>query len=305
MQTEEEEEELDLWQEFMTADNQTSSPLSKEMRRYFGVEEDEDVALTEIRSVLQKIESCNNKIESIYGLSFQVSLGSRVFVIHIPPSLQQCSATQRRNKYSVLFFFHGLMGSAWQSALYTTKWIEHSEERDCIIVFGQAKGKIFPQPIREKWGCLAVGDTEWGVREPKEDVKYILDIVDWLKNTYGELIDDSKMYYMGYSNGAMFASNVAIYIGGKVFKRIVNAMGGWGGGYKEETIKADIKDMVTPVQGMLILTGETDPYLNSCKRAKEIFENAHVVVKFEIIPGYGHSYPTHKEQEIWNYLVTY
>ncbi|CAF3565431.1 unnamed protein product [Rotaria sp. Silwood1] len=99
----------------------------------------------------------------------------------------------------------------------------------------------------------------------------------------------------------LFSSNVAIHYGEHVFSAICNHCGGNRGlGYKDEELLN--LNMIKKSLQIYILTGMRDNYLQSCAKAKKIFENVACSVTMEIMNNRGHRYYVDKETDIWNFV---
>lgn len=263
---------------------------------------------------------------------------TRFYVVHIPSSIIDVVINARETSlesWPVLMFFHGLNSCAWYCALKGTGLRRLAHEKRCIVIFGQGKGEYFDSgPRRDKWDCIGFGEIYWEIPRPSDDFKYLDTILSHIgistssppspsalsdrsqpwalqgvdKNGWppeycdGRLrIDRTRIYFMGYSNGAMFSANVAIRYGGSVFRGICNMMGGWAGGYPEEGLM-DVREAKHPVP-MLIVSGTEDTYLSSCKRASELFASVGFSVTLRVLEGTGHVYPREYEEEVWQFFL--
>ena len=228
------------------------------------------------------------------GRTFQVdTCNQRFFVVHEP-----LTNNKRQKSMPLLIFYHGLNASAWHCALITTGWLQLSVKYNFLVVFGQGQGIFYESgPQRNRYGRLAFGDLYWEVEEPKDDFVYLDSLLNFMKNKYGSLLDTDRIYFMGYSNGALFSSNVAVHYGGQTFAALCNHCGGFGGQYNEQK-KLQPQDIVTPLP-IYILTGTDDAYKESCLKAKALFEMAYCPVTIDILKNRGHSYYIDKEEFIW------
>lgn len=183
----------------------------------------------------------------------------------------------------LLLFFHGLGSTAWFCALEGTDLKKLANQNRSVVVFGQGQGC---NPL-DRWEEGGFGECFWEIRYPCEDFVYIERILsdfgipcslgqrNGIQETPGKLarirIDATRVYYMGYSNGAMFSCNVAIRYGGSVFAGICNMMGGWAGRYKQDgLLNVQYAKHPTP---LLIISGTHDTYLPSCKKAQDVFRS--------------------------------
>jgi predicted esterase len=239
-----------------------------------------------------------------HGLTFEVSIPrliNRHFLVHESDQVRQSSS-----KVPLLIFFHGLNSSAWFMALIRTKWIEKANINNFLVVFGQSQGKQFRKgPKYNQHGILQFGDDlSWEIQEPNIDLIYFDSILEYMKEHYEEKLDLSRIYYVGYSNGGLFSSNVTIHYGGHVLSAICNHCGGYGGlGYRDEEL-LDPSTIKKPVP-IYILTGTRDSYLRSCEKAKTLFENVGCPIKMEIMNNRGHRYYVDKEADIWHFLSSH
>jgi predicted esterase len=229
-----------------------------------------------------------------FGRTYQVDLTKeRFFVVHEP-----LISEKKKNSMPLLIFYHGLDSSAWYCALVRTGWLQLSVKYNFLIAFGQGQGTFYANgPQRNKYGHLGFGDLYWEIEQPKDDFDYLDSLLNYMKNKYADLLDKDRIYFMGYSNGALFSSNVAVHYGGQIFAALCNHCGGFGGQYNEEKMLQP-RDIITPLP-IYILTGVDDDYKESCLKAKSLFEMAHCPVTIDIMENRGHSYYRDKEEFIW------
>ncbi|CAF1162024.1 unnamed protein product [Didymodactylos carnosus] len=270
-------------------------------KRLLGDNVDDDYPLKQAK-LAWNIGQNQKQYTSSYGSTFEVpvtSLSNRYFLIHESTTFQKTYS-----KVPLLIFFHGLNSTAWYSAVFRTKWIEHANTENFLLVFGQGQGDEFPDgPIRDKYGDLLFGDLYWEIEEPKTDFIYLDSILEYMKQHYENRLDVSRIYFVGYSNGALFSCNVAIHYGGGVFAAICNHCGGYGGGYKDEKLLNP--NTIKKVIPIYLLTGTSDAYRSSCERAKMLFEGVGCDVKMDIMENRGHNYYQDKELDIWTFLMLY
>ncbi|UJR13889.1 hypothetical protein I4U23_000896 [Adineta vaga] len=234
-----------------------------------GLDEDEILARAQWA---WNIGQNQKRYKSEYGLTYEVSVSSlinRHFIVHEPDQIRQTS-----DKVPLLIIFHGLNSSAWFMALVRTKWIEKASRNKFFIVFGQSQGKQYRKgPKYNRHGILQFGDDlSWEIQEPKDDFIYFDFILHYMKEHYEDQLNLSRIYYVGYSNGGLFSSNIAIHYGGHVLTAICNHCGGYGGlGYKDEELLNP--NMIKKPLPIYILTGTMDNYLPSCEKARKYFEN--------------------------------
>lgn len=101
-----------------------------------------------------------------------------------------------RNKYPLVFFFHGNGGEAYRF-LQNTPQITNLVDSDQFIA-------IFPDGHLKSWNC--------GNENSKaDDVMFIKNIIDHLKNNVlpTNLMDFDKVYGIGISNGALILNKIA------------------------------------------------------------------------------------------------
>ena len=230
-----------------------------------------------------------------FGRTYQVDLPSkRFFVVHEPvlndKDLQQ--------PLPLLVFFHGLNSSAWFCALAKTGWLELACKHKFFVVFGQGQGTFFRDgPQRDQQGGLNFGDLFWEIEDPKADFDYLDSLLDYMKKEYSHRLNADRIYYMGYSNGALFSSNVAVHYGRRIFAALCNHCGGFGGRYNEEKMLQP-RNTTAPLP-IYILTGSDDAYRESCEKAKFLFEEAQCPVVMDVVENRAHSYYRDREEFIW------
>lgn len=222
------------------------------------------------------------------------AFNQRFFLVHEPSGYLNKTCSD----LPLLIFYHGLNMSAWHSALVETDWLKLSAKYGFLVVFGQGQGVFYEDgPIRDKHGQVSFGDLYWEVEDSSDDFFYLDYLLEYMKTKYANTLNKDRIYFMGYSNGGLFSSNVSVHFGGKVFAAICNHCGGFGGQYDEskllspETIKYPLP--------IYILTGTNDPYKDSCLRAKELHEKSGCQVKTDILENRGHTYYRDMEEYIW------
>ena len=239
-------------------------------------------------------QQIKKEYSSEFGRTFQVDADKqRFFVVHEP------FINERKQKsMPLLIFYHGLNSSAWYCALVKTTWLQLSVKYNFLVVFGQGQGTFYEDgPLRDQYGHLSFGDLYWEIEEPKDDFDYLDSLLNYMKNTYDDLLDTNRIYFMGYSNGALFSSNVAVRYGGSTFAALCNHCGGFGGHYNEEKMLQP-RDIITPLP-IYILTGADDAYKESCLKANNLFELTRCPVIIDIMENRGHFYYQDKEEFIW------
>lgn len=101
-----------------------------------------------------------------------------------------------KNKYPIVFFFHGNGGEAFRF-LQNTPQITNLVDSDQFIA-------VFPDGHLKSWNC--------GNENSKaDDVMFIKNIIDHLKNNTlpKDLMDFDKIYGIGISNGALILNKIA------------------------------------------------------------------------------------------------
>ena len=280
------------WLDYLTPVNFSSSETGdvSDARRLLRDDEN-DEKLNKAMWTWKISQQVNREYCSDFGRTFQVDLpNERFFVIHDP--------LIKEHSRPLLIFYHGLNGSAWYSALFQTGWLELAVKYKFLVVFGQGQGTFYRNgPQRDKHGQLGFGDLYWEIEEPAGDFDYLDSILTYMKKHYADRIDPDRIYFMGYSNGALFSSNVAVHYGGRTFAAICNHCGGFGGQYNEEKMLQP-QTIVAPLP-IYILTGVDDAYKESCLKAKELFQAAQCPVQLDVLEGRGHFYYKDREEFLW------
>ena len=321
--------EDDIWEQFISVPERPEAELdpteTRRRHQFFGIREEEDASLQRAKEVWKRIDAGRNKeISSKWGHTFQVDVedpAGRFYLVHIPScileDLNEGSKVPR--PYPVVIFYHGLNSCAWYCALKGTGLRKLAQEKKFIAIFGQGQGEYFESgPKRDKWNCIAFGELYWEIAHPHADFLYLDTILahigirassslaesaNWPAKYQGRImIDCASVYFMGYSNGAMFSCNVAIRYGCSVFKGICNMMGGWAGGYPDEGLM-DVKEAKYPVP-LLLVSGTEDAYLPSCIKARDLFEPAGFPVTVRVLEATSHVYPRDYEEMVWQFFLT-
>ncbi|UJR16154.1 hypothetical protein I4U23_003065 [Adineta vaga] len=286
------------WLDYFTPIEFTSVNLSNdnELKSNYRLLRDDcnDEQINKARWAWHISQQENKEYHSEFGRTFQVdSSKERFFVIHEP------FIHQREDKsMPLLIFYHGLDSSAWYCALVRTNWLKLAAQYNFLVVFGQGQGTFYENgPLRDQYGRLTFGDLYWEIENPKNDIEYLDFIINYMKTTYSNVLNTDRIYFMGYSNGALFSSNVAVHYGGTIFAALCNHCGGFGGRYNEEKMLQP-KDLTAPLP-IYILTGVDDAYKESCLKAKDLFELAHCSVTINIMANRGHSYYKDMEEYLW------
>jgi predicted esterase len=145
----------------------------------------------------------------------------------------------------------------------------------------------------------------FNVESPDGDLNYMIRMLDILRRSgrarrpkdKSYSIDNNKIYYIGYSNGAIFSSIVAQKYGNLYFKAMVNIMGRFGENASEVT---DL-NIVNPLP-ILFITGSNDPYKIGCEYAFNFFKNRGYNVNINISEDTDHTYPISHEKLMISYL---
>ncbi|CAF1178857.1 unnamed protein product [Adineta steineri] len=286
------------WLDYFTPINFTPTNLSidnNHHENYRLLRDDEnDEQLNKAKWTHNISQQIKKEYSSEFGHTFQVDTDKqRFFVVH-EPFINEA----KQKSMPLLIFYHGLNSAAWYCALVKTNWIQLSVKYNFLVVFGQGQGTFYEDgPVRDQYGSLVFGDLYWKIEEPKDDFNYLDFLLNYMKNKYNDQLDLNRIYFMGYSNGALFSSNVAVHYGGSTFSALCNHCGGFGGRYNEEKMLQP-RDIITPLP-IYILTGDNDAYKESCLKAKNLFELAHCSVSIDIMENRGHSYYKDKEEFIW------
>jgi poly(3-hydroxybutyrate) depolymerase len=231
---------------------------------------------------------------SEFGRTFQVDITDRRFFVVHEPFIND----KKQKSLPLLIFYHGLNSSAWYCALVETGWLQLSFKYNFLVVFGQGQGTFYENgPQRDRYSQLGFGDLYWEIEQPKDDFDYLDSLIDYMKKKYSDQLDTDRIYFMGYSNGALFSSNVAVRYGNQIFAALCNHCGGFGGQYNEDKMLQP-RNLIAPLP-IYILTGVDDDYKESCLKAKNLFEMAHCPVVIDILENRGHSYYIDMEEYIW------
>ena len=199
----------------------------------------------------------------------------------------------------LLIYYHGSRDDAWMNALYTTRYIEYAIKANLIIVFGQAKGERELPHIDKYYGSVSHGNLYWEIRDNAPQ------FTNDLHYTEKILLDvshnNNRVYFIGHSNGGVFACLVAIYLS-EIFTAIVSHMGGIG---YDPHFYLDFKDTKTKVP-LLFYTGEHDIHKFPCQAARDIFiTEDYPVVDILIERNIGHQYKYTCESFIMEWLCNF
>ncbi|AGF84995.1 lipase superfamily protein [Moumouvirus goulette] len=314
--------------EYITPNNNQVRDTNTSLLSYYGLNESSDKSLQDAKSLWSLIMKNKYRcVYSEYGVTFQIDLSSRYYVVHLPYEYFNSN-----KKYSVILFLHGLTSWSWDCALRRTNLLKLSSRKNVIIIFGQGQGELLDEPIRGKEGGIYFGDTYWDMYNPQTDANYFDEIIKlngrhsinlsntiYLDNIGKEMlskniipdinslrkrINQKKIYLWGYSNGAMFASLMALIYGNIKYAGVCSMMGGWPGlaGYDRTKLVNISKLEINPTP-IIIITGTEDTYLKSSKHMYCLtillgFPNNKLIV----LPSKKHNYPQDQENIVWKWF---
>lgn len=282
------------WLDYLTPISFTTTQLSNENNSRLLRDDENDEKINQAKWSWKISQQIPKEYYSEFGRTYQIDLDKqRFFVIH-EPIIEE----KKEKSIPLLIFYHGLNSSAWYCALVRTGWLELSKKYNFFVVFGQGQGTFYKNgPQQNKYGQLSFGDLYWEIEQPKDDFDYLDSLLNCMKNKYENLLDINRVYFMGYSNGALFSSNVAIHYGSRIFAALCNHCGGFGGQYNEDKMLQP-RDITHPLP-IYILTGDNDDYKESCIKAKNLFEKAQCSVNINILENRGHVYYKDQEEFLW------
>jgi predicted esterase len=204
------------------------------------------------------------------------------------------------NKNDLILFYHGSRDIAWTQALEYTNLVNKAKENNYIVVYGQSSGIINKPIIHKYYGYASFGELYWEIRDNneqfEEDLLYTELIIDMMKRK----CDINNIYFIGHSNGGVFALLLALYMP-NTFTKIVSHMGGIGYDpyfYLNFNILKDT-DRKTPI---LFYTGENDIHRKPCEAAYEIFTGENFAADIYIEPNISHLYLNTCEAYILDWL---
>nr|WBF70360.1 putative oxidoreductase [Megavirus caiporensis] len=311
----------DIWLDYLSIDNSESNLGSNlvsnlcdndAVKQYYGINTESDIYLQRAIETWKIIHENGNKYFNIFGgQTFQIDIGDRYYVIHIPNN-----CLEPGKKFPTLIFLHGLSQSAWNSALKRTGLIDLANKNNFIVIFGQGKGEICC-PLRNKDGGISFGDLYWEIEEPELDIHYLKSImnlegtINFDNTKYNIDLDgvrnimSDKIYLCGYSNGGMYSFNMCF--SDLKLSGICSMMGGYGGlaAYSGPKIDKFINQSSTVLSNIpiIIVTGTLDEYNPASQKAVEILkEKNFTLVKFFNIDDRKHAYPNDYESIVWNLL---
>ena len=180
--------------------------------------------------VLFGLLSCSSEDVMILEPSLEWELGrndfemlvdglSRHVAIHVP------SSYDGESRVPVLFMLHGSGGSG--NGFYnTSKWVEKSEEIGFIAVFPSAlRYDLADGTSSTKWSSASLIDQVVEGTNIIDDVLFIEQIVSEIKANF--IVNESRFYITGFSNGSGFVKSSIIQRMGDVFAA-ANITGGVG-----------------------------------------------------------------------------
>lgn len=223
----------------------------------------------------------------------EIILNDRYY-LYSPPKNKEIS-------HDLILFYHGSRDIAWTQILEYTNLVENNEK--FIIAFGQASGTINKPEIHPEHGYASFGEIFWSIDDLQEqfteDLLYTKAIIGDIKEKH--LISD--VYFIGHSNGGVFALLLALYTP-NLFKGIASHMGGIG---YDSTLNLNFKllsiaDSKTP---MLFYTGEYDLHKKACETAVKIFlSEGFPRVDIFVERKLYHEYKSNCETFILNWLMS-
>jgi predicted esterase len=124
----------------------------------------------------------------------------------------------------------------------------------------------------------------------------VKDLVDEISRQYS--IDEYKIYALGWGNGGLFVTNVAIRYS-HIFAAVCNFMGG-----AIEKKHLDPKTAKRKIP-LYIISGQTDTSLQHCKYAEQLFKQFDFPVHSELLTNHGHTYDIELEHRIWKWFLAH
>lgn len=197
------------------------------------------------------------------------------------------------NSYNLIVFYHGSRDIAWAQVL---EYTELHKNNKYIVAFGQASGEISKPVIDPDYGYASFGEIFWEIRHGHqqftEDILYTRALVGDMKEQY----NINNVYFIGHSNGGVFALLLALYTP-NLFNKIVSHMGGIG--YDPDVyFNFDILRNSDNKTKILLYTGENDLHKIACESAYNIFKQKEFPVDIFIEKDIGHEYLPNCEEYI-------
>jgi predicted esterase len=277
---------------------------------------------------LNRIFGINDKAEKIvsnpiYFDTSKISIDtiSKEFILNDRYYLHTIPKNTCTIGFDLILFYHGSRDIAWTQILEYTNLLSINE--NYIVAFGQASGTINKPEIHPHYGYASFGEIFWEIRDLyeqfDEDLLYTRAIINDMKQKY----QIKNVYFIGHSNGGVFALLLALYIP-NMFTGIVSHMGGIGydpGLYLNFRLlqNSDNKTPLLFYTGRAVSgftgysaepvsqreTGEYDIHKKTCESAREIFlgENFPIVDIF-IEKDIGHEYLPNCESYILNWFAS-
>lgn len=139
------------------------------------------------------------------------------------------------------------------------------------------------------------GEYYWGIREPEftEDATYVHRVIDSVASCVA--LDRTRVYFLGHSNGGIFACSAAVKLG-NTFAAVGISMGGWRG-HMDPTLGGyvEICEQTRSSLPIVIVTGDGDSYFGPCERARDIFSSTGHPVEFHTLINTPHKFQPRSE----------
>ena len=203
------------------------------------------------------------------------------YYLHQPPKNINNEA-----ECNLIIFYHGSRDIAWTQILEYTNLTMINEKY--IVAFGQASGTIEKPYIHPDHGYASFGEIFWDINDTHtqftEDLLYTKALINDMQERY----TINKIYFVGHSNGGVFALLLTLYMP-NVFTGIVSHMGGIG--YDPEFyLNFNLLQATDNKTPLLFYTGENDLHKMSYESAKKIFLSKGFPTEIFIEKNIGHEY---------------
>jgi predicted esterase len=202
---------------------------------------------------------------------------------------------ENNKPYDLLLFYHGSCSCAWANVLEYTGL---SDLDNIITVYGQASGKMVPAHKHPIYGFTSFGDLYWEIRDCvkgfSDDLAYTKNIIEIMKKMY----NIRKIYFIGHSNGGVFALLLAVYMS-DIFDAIISHQGGMG---FDPHFYVDFRKAGKNKPRMLFYTGTHDIHKQVCMEAHELFLSEGYCSKLYIENELQHTYDKSCEAYMLNFL---